>query len=226
MGRALLTVAAPILVGLLVGCGGADKLTGVPPNAVETLTLANGNDSPIQLQPWLDEVRSLAKGRLRIRVLSRWREGQPGFETGLIADVQSGRVGLGWVGARAWSAQGVHGFDAFNAPFLLDSYGVERAALRVADEERLLAGLSAADVEPVAILPGPLRLLLTRRAVEDPAALRALRSASRPPRSASARCADSGPYPYQWPGARAWMGWTASRRDRAISPHMWGRGGT
>src|SRR4051794_18387742 len=106
MARGLLIVVAPILVALMVGCAGADKLTGVPPNAVKTLTLANGNDSSLALQPWLEEVRSQSKGRLRIRVLSRWREGQPGFEAGLIADVRSGRVGLGWVGARAWSAQG------------------------------------------------------------------------------------------------------------------------
>ena len=164
-----------IVLSVLVGCGGADKVSGVRPSGVKTLTLANGNENQGLLQAWLDEVGRLSDGRLRIRVRSDWRVGERDFESGLIADVRSGRAQLGWVGTRAWTATGVHSFDALNAPFLIDSYATEEAVLRGADQERLFAGVTAAGVEPVGLLPGPLHLLLARRPVERATDLRGLK---------------------------------------------------
>jgi TRAP-type C4-dicarboxylate transport system substrate-binding protein len=166
MVRALITVAA---LAVLAGCGGsgAAKLSGETPGATRTLTLANGNDSPFELQPWLDEVDGLSKGRLRIRVRSNWRLGEPGYEAGLIADVRAGRIDLGWVGARAWTAEGVRSFDALDVPFLVDSYAAEDAVLGSPEARRMLAGVAAAGVQPIGLLPGPLRLLLARRPVRS-----------------------------------------------------------
>jgi TRAP-type transport system periplasmic protein len=171
MVRAVMTLAA---LSFLVGCGGADKLSGVRAVGVKTLTVANANEGSDDLQPWVDEVRALSKGRLRIRVLSRWREGEADFESGLIADVRSGRVQLGWVGARAWTAKGVHRFDALSAPFQIDSYAAEAAMLRNDDRERWVAGLGAAGFAPVGLVPGPLHLLLARRPVARAADLQGL----------------------------------------------------
>ncbi len=172
MVRSLVTLTA---LSVLLGCGGTDKVSGVQPSGVKTLTLANGNENQGPLQAWLDEVRTLSNGRLRIRVRSDWRVGERDFESGLIADVRSGRAQLGWVGTRAWTATGAHSFDALNAPFLVDSYATEEAMLRGADQEQLFAGVTAAGVEPIGLLPGPLHLILTRRPVERATDLQGLK---------------------------------------------------
>jgi TRAP-type transport system periplasmic protein len=173
----LVTVAVLAPIMFAVGCLGsdADRISGVQPSAVNTLTLANGNEDQGLLQSWLDEVDTLSHGRLRIRVLSDWRVGESDFESGLIGDVRSGRAELGWVGTRAWTANGVNVFDALNAPFLIDSYATEEAVLRGANQARLFAGVTAAGVEPVGLLPGPLHLLLARRPVEGATDLRGLK---------------------------------------------------
>src|SRR4051794_3974195 len=178
MVRRLLRIAVfPPLI-LVWGCGsaGADKVSGIRTGRVRTLTLATANTDPLELRPWLDEVGRLSKGRLRIRVSTGWRdEAESDYESGLISDVHSGRVELGWVGTRAWTARGVHGFDALNAPFLVDSYPAQEDLLRGADRKEVLAGVAGAGFEPVALLPGPLHYLLSRRPVRRAADLRGLR---------------------------------------------------
>lgn len=77
--------------------------------------------------------------------------------------MRAGRAQLGWAGTRAWDSVGVRSFDALNAPFLVDSYAFEGDVLRGPAAKEMLAGASGAGVQPVALLPGPLRLLLTRR---------------------------------------------------------------
>ncbi len=175
VGRLLSVVVLSSLV-FVVGCGGsgADKVSGVRTGGVKTLTLATINRDPLELRPWLDEVERLSRGRLRIRVLTGWRGGADS-ESGLISDVRSGRVDLGWVGTRAWTATGVHSFDALNAPFLVESYSAQDAVLRGADGKRLLAGVVGAGFEPVALFPGPLRYLLSRRPVRRAADFRGLK---------------------------------------------------
>ena len=175
--RRLLTVVALSPLALALGCGGsgADKVTGVRTGGVRTLTLAMTNSDSLEMRPWLDEVGRLSKGRLRIRVSTGWREAESDSESGLISDVRSGRVELGWVGTRAWTAKGVHSFDALNAPFLVDSYPAQEELLRGADRKRALAGVAGAGLEPVALLPGPLHYLLARRPVRRAADFRGLR---------------------------------------------------
>ena len=175
MVRRLLNVVLPSLIFVFVcGCSAPDKVSGVRSGGVKTVTLATTNRDPIELRPWLDEVERLSKGRLRIRVLTGWRGGAES-ELSLIADVRSGRVDLGWVGTRAWTASGVHSFDALNAPFLVESYSAQEAVLRGADRKRLLAGVVGAGFEPVALLPGPLHYLLSRRPVRRAADFRGLK---------------------------------------------------
>ncbi len=178
MVRRLLSAVVLASLIFVVGCGGsgADKLSGVRTGGVKTLTLATTNSDSLELRPWLDEVERLSKGRLRIRVLTGWRGGAGSdYESDLISDVRSGRVDLGWVGTRAWTASGVHSFDALNALFLVDSYSVQEAVLRGVDRQRLLAGVVGAGFEPVALLPGPLHYLLSHRPLRRAADFRGLK---------------------------------------------------
>jgi TRAP-type C4-dicarboxylate transport system substrate-binding protein len=173
MRRVALAVA--VLAAAVSGCGGAVKVTGARPDAVTTLTLANANEGPGGLQAWVDGVQRLSKGRLRIRVVNNWRLGEPGFEKGLISDVRAGRTQLGWVASRAWTAVGVHSLDPLNVPFEVGSYAGEQAELSAASRAPLLAGVTAAGMEPIGLVPGALHWLLLRRPVARPGDLQGLR---------------------------------------------------
>ena len=169
--------ALPVLAGaaLLAGCGGGagtDKAGGARRQPARVLTIASSNGDLGELQHWADEVARLSKGRLKLRVIGPWREGQVHYENGLIADVRAGKADLGWVGTRALTQQGVHEFDAFNAPFVVSDYRLEQAVLRDPIAGRMLAAVDRAGVKGVAILPGPMRLLLTRRPVRKATDLR------------------------------------------------------
>jgi TRAP-type C4-dicarboxylate transport system substrate-binding protein len=173
---ARLRILATLLpLAVLLGCGGADKVTGARAGAVTTLTLANANLDPGSLQRWIDDVGNLSNGRLRIRVSNNWRYGEREVEKGLIADVRAGRAQLGWVASRAWTAVGVHSLDPLNVPFEVHSYAGEQAELTAGNRAALLAGVSSAGVEPVGLVPGPMHLVLVRRPVRHAADLRGLR---------------------------------------------------
>ena len=113
----------------------------------------------------------LSDGSLRIRPRNDWRKGDPQVEARLIRDVKAGRADLGWVGSRAWTAEGVTALDALHAPFLVDSYEVEQGIFQDPVADRMLDAVGAAGVEGVALLPGPMRFLLTRRPVDNAGAL-------------------------------------------------------
>src|SRR5688500_4386875 len=156
------------LATVLPGCSNsADKAGGAAAGEVRVLRLANGNLRPDELQVFADEVRRRSGGALRIEFANEWRLRQVGYEHGLIDDVKRGEAELGWVGARAFPALGVHSFDALLAPLLVDSYALERRAIEQLGE-RMLAGAAAAGVHPVALLPGPLRRVVAREPVSRP----------------------------------------------------------
>jgi TRAP-type C4-dicarboxylate transport system substrate-binding protein len=168
-------VSALAGAALLAGCGGGtrtDKAGGARPDPARVLTIATSNGDLGELQRWADEVARLSKGRLKLKPDGPWREGEIHYETGLIADVRAGKADLGWVGSRAWSQQGVHELDALHAPFIVSDYRLEEAVLRDPVTDRMLAAVDHAGVKGIAILPGPMRFLLTRRPVTKATDLR------------------------------------------------------
>jgi TRAP-type C4-dicarboxylate transport system substrate-binding protein len=171
--RALTLVVAAVLALTAGACDSdsADKAGGQQDVEPRVLTLANANFELVELQAWADEVERLSDGRLQIRARHDWRKGDPQAEAGLIRDVKAGQADLGWVGSRAWTAEGVTGLDALHAPFLVDDYELERAILEDPIAERMLEAVGDAGVEGVALLPGPMRYLLTREPVDHAAAL-------------------------------------------------------
>jgi TRAP-type transport system periplasmic protein len=176
MSRGLTLAIAAALALAAGGCdsGSADKAGGERQVEPRVLTLANANFELVELQVWADEVERLSGGRLRIRAEDDWRGGDPHAEAGLIADVRAGRADLGWVGSRAWTGLGIRSLDALHAPFLVDDYELQRAILEDPIADRMLDAVAGAGVRGVALLPGPLRMLLTNRPVDDAAALEGL----------------------------------------------------
>jgi TRAP-type C4-dicarboxylate transport system substrate-binding protein len=165
-----------VLTAGLAACGGSasDRAGGGAVGRPKTLTLANGLDDARDVQPFADEVRRLSHGTLLVRVKNEWRRGQVDFERGLIADVRAGEAELGWTGSRAFDRLGVHSFDALQAPFLVDSYELERRVVAGPSGAQMLAGIRRLGVVDVGLLPGPLRHLATPRPIRQVGDLRGL----------------------------------------------------
>ena len=172
--RARIWIAAALAL-LATGCANSgDKAGGGGVGEPRVLRLANGNSQPGELQAFADEVRRRSGGALRIEFVNEWRKDQVEYEPGLIDDVKRGKAELGWVGARAFPALGVHNFDALLAPLLVDGYALERRAIEQLGEA-MLAGAADAGVHPIALLPGPLRRVIARKPVTRPGDLEGLR---------------------------------------------------
>ena len=166
--RLLGTVAAAVLSAITAaGCvptgGGADKAGGAADPVV--LRLANTSSDPSTglerhpaLQYFVDQVKDLSDGALRIEVASGWG-GQllPNAEQQVIADVAAGEVDLGWVGTSVFDTIGDTDFQALTAPMLIDSYPLQQAVLDSDIPAQMLAGLDEFGVHGIAVLADGLR---------------------------------------------------------------------
>jgi TRAP-type C4-dicarboxylate transport system substrate-binding protein len=179
--RALLSLLV-VVVALAAGCGGStNKANGARDVGPLTLTLANLQPTDVGVGEWVQAVRRLSHGAIRVEVRGGWRHGQLAAERGTLADVRSGRVDLGAWPALAWDTLGVGSFRALAAPFLVDGFALEQAVLGGPLGRAMLDGLRAAHVAPVAALAGELeRPVGISRDLTAPADYRGAAIASRP----------------------------------------------
>src|SRR5215472_14806351 len=156
-GGGSIVVAAALTIGV-AACGTAnlDKAGG-PVSKPVVLTLADGESDISDAQPFANAVRSLSHGTLRIKIEGDWRPTDPNYETGLIRDVRAGKAQLGITASRAFDIVGIDSFQALQAPFLIDSYALERKVLDSGIPATMLAGLRPYGLAGLGILPGPLR---------------------------------------------------------------------
>jgi hypothetical protein len=134
MARALLLIAvvAAVAVAVAAAAGSGedvDRSGGAAKPPATVLRMANGDGDERELVPFAAAVARLSGGTLRIEFANGWRDGEPGYEAGLIRDVAAGKADLGWAGTRAFASLGVRDFDVLHAPLLIDSYGFERRVL-------------------------------------------------------------------------------------------------
>ncbi|HEX6653011.1 MAG TPA: TRAP transporter substrate-binding protein DctP [Thermoleophilaceae bacterium] len=171
-------IASVALLALpLPGCLGSptDKAGGHRQVEPIVLTLADADAGPRELAQFAELVERRSRGSLRIRFAYKWRWGQPGFEEGIIRDVQAGKADLGWAATRAWDSVGVSDFDALHAPLLIDSYALEGRVIDSRATRAMLAGLRPLGLQGIAVLPGPLRRLASAgRPLVAPGDLRGL----------------------------------------------------
>ena len=110
-------------------------------------------------------------GTVTIEFEDAAHQGEAAYESAIIDDVAAGTYDLGWAAPRPWHATGVTTFDALMAPFLIDSYALQRAVLESELEQEMLAGLDGTGLVGLGILPGPLRRVATAeggfRAADD-----------------------------------------------------------
>jgi TRAP-type C4-dicarboxylate transport system substrate-binding protein len=149
-------IAAVALGAAACSSGSLDKAGG-PVSRPVVLTLADVEGDVSNAQPFADAVSSLSHGSLQITIEGDWRPSDPSYEADLIKDVQAGKADLGVTASRAFDTAGISSFQALQAPFLIDSYPLERKVLDSAIPATMLAGLRPHGLVGLAVLPGPLR---------------------------------------------------------------------
>jgi TRAP-type C4-dicarboxylate transport system substrate-binding protein len=153
-------LAALAAAALAAGCswgGDADRAGGERrPDAV-VLTLANHEDSSLDLDEFALAVRRESQGSLRIEFKNRWRESEVDYEPRTIEDVRDGQADLAKVSARAFDVVGVESLQPLVAPFAVDSYALQRQVLLSGIRARMLGGVERLDLVGIALLPGELR---------------------------------------------------------------------
>ena len=156
-GPAWLALTAVLALGAAAcGSGNVDK-AGSPVSKPVVLTLADGETDYSNAQPFANAVSRLSHGTLQIKIESSWRFSDPNNEADLIKDVQAGKADLGATASRAFDTVGIDSFQALQAPFLINSYPLERKVLASAIPAQMLQGLRSHGLVGLAVLPGPLR---------------------------------------------------------------------
>jgi TRAP-type C4-dicarboxylate transport system substrate-binding protein len=144
-------------LALLAGCDSStNKATGGLDVDPLVLTLANWQRGDSDVGEWSRAVARLSDGAMRIEIRGRWRRGEVETDRGTLEDVRAGRVDIGHIAARAWDTLGVDALRALDAPLLVDSLELERRVLASDLGAEMLDAIRAADVEPLALMPGPL----------------------------------------------------------------------
>jgi TRAP-type C4-dicarboxylate transport system substrate-binding protein len=149
-----------LTVALAMGaaaCGprNLDKAGGPVPKPV-VLTLANDSGDLSGAQPFATAVAEVSHGALQIRIEGpSGRLGDPDSETGLVRAVQAGKAQLGITGTQAFDAV-AGSFQALQAPFLIDSYALQRKVLASDLSQKMLAALKPTGLVGLGFLPGVL----------------------------------------------------------------------
>jgi TRAP-type C4-dicarboxylate transport system substrate-binding protein len=105
----------------------------------------------------VSQVKARSGGNLRIQVTSRWGDYADDAEQQVVRAVAAGKADLGWAGARVFDTMGVTGFQALQAPMLIDSYALEQAVVASDMPGQMLQGLDKVGVRGLGVLPDSLR---------------------------------------------------------------------
>jgi TRAP-type C4-dicarboxylate transport system substrate-binding protein len=155
----LAVIGAAAIATLGAACGsGGDKAGGADDVRPVVLMLEGEDDVLLTRAPeFAQAVARLSGGSMRIGIVPAGRGAEIEFERGVVEDVRKGKAQLGIVGARVWDTMGVTAFQALLAPFLVDSFELQRRVLESPLAGEMLRGVEDAGVVGVALLPGPLR---------------------------------------------------------------------
>ena len=135
----------------------ADKAGGKSAERRVVLTLASHDYNAIDASEFASAVERLSGGSIGIDVRYGVRQYDIDYERGTIGDVRNSVYEVALVGARAWDAAGVKSFNALVAPFLIDTYALERRVLESSLPERMLDGVEPLGLVAIAVVPGELR---------------------------------------------------------------------
>jgi len=182
--RPLLAILGAVLAAGVSACGGGtNKAGGTSPQATRTTVLELATADPYRrdVEEFIDAVRLLSRGRLRIHVNPDVHKDEVNYDQRLIGDVRAGRFQMATVGVRAFDLEGVTSFRPLVAPLVVNSYELEAAVLESPLADRMLAGVHRLGLAGVGLVPGDLRRPLgLKHPLLRPADFAGLRFGTRP----------------------------------------------
>ena len=150
---AIIGIGAAVAAVVFNGGSQADKAgTKTAPVTLDLVGLAPYLETEPAVAFFAKRVDELSGGNLLVRPVPP----TSGDEVGLLSDVSSGRIDLGWVATRAFDRLGVKSFQALTAPLLIDSYLLEEAVISSDIPDRMLNGLARVGLTGLAVLGAPL----------------------------------------------------------------------
>jgi TRAP-type transport system periplasmic protein len=162
-GRArLATVALAVIAAVVAGgCSGdgagGDKAGGSgEPVVLRMANTASNLEYFPAIADFVGRVRERSGGNVRIEVVDKWGRFAADGEQQVVRAVATGQVDLGHAGTRVFDTMGVTGFQALQAPMLIDSYALQRAVLEGGIPREMLQGLDRVGVVGLGVLGGGL----------------------------------------------------------------------
>jgi TRAP-type C4-dicarboxylate transport system substrate-binding protein len=173
-----LTRLCGLVAVALAGCGGAAHTgkSGAPVQHTVTLKLQMPDAGDAIGERFAAEVRRRSGGSVRVEIdrAAPYDSRDPAAELRLARALEAGREDIGYLPARAWSADGRAAFSALLAPFVVTTYP---AAQEVAEGPiaREVLGTLPSSVVGLALVPAQLRRVLAVRPPVSMSALAGLR---------------------------------------------------
>ena len=156
----VLTVAATA-----IGCGsGAGNKVGAATPTTRTLTFEVPDDGDPAAAVFAKAVTQGTHGRLRVRhdLTSPYTSVVPANEVRLAHALESGKVAVGYVPARAWAAVGIPEFQVLLAPFVVTTQDASAALAQSPLARAILQALPHSVVGLGLVPQEPRRILATR----------------------------------------------------------------
>jgi TRAP-type C4-dicarboxylate transport system substrate-binding protein len=152
--RATALVVLAVTAPLAAGCGGgSDKAGGVTEPV--TLRIAAHEYHNFAAKAFVDEVRRLPKGRIRIEFIKGTGEDEPADAAVRYArDLRDGRYDLGVIAAGVWDELGVTSLSPLQAPLLISDQSLSKAVATGPLADTMLAGLRDQHVIGLALMMG------------------------------------------------------------------------
>ena len=155
---ALAVIATVAAGGCSGGGAGGDKAGGA--GAPVVLRMANAAadlDVVPLIKDFVSQVRERSGDNVRIQVEGPWGDYAADAEQQVVRDVAAGQVDLGWTAARVFDTLGVTGFQALQAPMLIDNYALEQAVITSDIPAQMMDGLKKVGVTGLGTLADGLR---------------------------------------------------------------------
>src|SRR4051794_15862993 len=147
----------------MAGCGGGGRSDDNAAKSAETVVLRVGTDDEPG-KPAADQILAFARnadllsqGRIRIEPAWHVAGDGPNWDQRVARMVEKNEIEMGLIPARAWDTEGVTSLRALNAPFLITSDALLDKVVSSDLSGDLLAGLGAAKVHGLALIPEGLR---------------------------------------------------------------------
>ena len=173
-------IASLVVTAVVAGCGGSssggerNKAGAAAPPRPQTLEIQATDAASPEAQQFAKQIEAHSGGTLTVTVLNDYPAGTPANEARLARDIRAGKVDFGVLPARAWAPAGVEAFDALQAPFVVGSYDVARAAIAGPAGSALKQALEKAGVTALGLVPAELRRVLSVRPLPTPDAFRGM----------------------------------------------------